>query len=145
MEQPDHGDFSSENNEPCPPPGTRVFLPPILQSPIARALRRILTQFTMEIDANPSLTADGRRVLGRLRSHFLLSTDLYRLSRVFTFVTSFSYGDLYNSRHWLQGGDLPEHYREDPNLSALFFERVNEVRITIDRERMDNEPLLTVP
>ena len=138
-------DFDCEEDGPWQPPRFRSTLPPILQTEIARALRRILTQFTMEIDANPWLGAEGRQVLERLRAHFLLSTDLYPLSKVFSFETKFSYGDLYNSRHWLQGGDLPEHFREDPNLDELFLQQVNEVRITIDRERMDSEVLLTVP
>jgi len=99
----------------------------------------------MEIDANPCLSGAERQVLERLRSHFLLNTDLYPMTSVFNFETSFSYGDLYNSRHWLQGGDLPEHFREDPDLDELFFKQVSKVRVTIDRERMDNEHLLPVP
>ena len=146
MEQQDIDDeFDCEGNERGQPPGTRYLLPHILRSQIARAFRRIMTQFTMEIDANPCLSGAERQVLERLRSHFLLNTDLYPLSSVFNFETSFSYGDLYNSRHWLQGGDLPEHFREDPDLDEIFFKQVNKVRITIDRERMDNEHLLPVP
>ena len=84
MEQQDFDDkFICEDDRPRQPPGFRPNLPPILQTEIARALRRILTQFTMEIDANPWLGGEGRQVLERLRTHFLLSTDLYPLSKVF--------------------------------------------------------------
>ena len=48
--------------------------------PMTMSLRRILTQFTWEIDTNVSLSEAEKEVLDRLRRDFLLAADVYEVS-----------------------------------------------------------------
>ena len=107
------------------------------QTPVGLALRRIFTQFTIEIDANPDLAANEVIVLSRLRNHFLLSTDLYQETLgILNFSTRFDYAHLINTRRGqLLNPSLPVHLREDPDISSEHYLRIGRLRSRIDRAR----------
>ena len=110
-------------------------------TPIGIALRRVFTQFTIEIDANPDLAGNEVVAMSRLRNHFLLAADLYRETQdVFHFSTRFDYADLISSRSVLLNPSLPPLSRDDVDISGHFYEQINELRTRIDRAR-DDEPL----
>ena len=111
------------------------------QTPMRLALRRIFTQFTIEIDANPDLAGNEIVALGRLRNHFLLSADLYpETIGTFHFSTRFDYAHLVNTRRGqLLNPALPVHLREDPDISTEHYRRIERLRARIDRARDESD------
>ena len=84
--------------------------------PMTMSLRRILTQFTWEIDTNVSLSEAEKEVLDRLRRDFLLAADVYEVSHgLLKFELFFEYSQLFSYRHI----QLPPESEADRELRRL--------------------------
>ena len=125
--------------------------------PMTMSLRRILTQFTWEIDTNVSLSEAEKEVLDHLRRDFLLAADACEISNgLLTFKLSFEYSQLLSYRHIQIPPECEaghELRRLDPTTlahaqAALFFRtQINESRIRAARRAQlihATEPAISV-